>query len=294
MDLLKRLHDAMAYVESCLCGELDMEKLAQMTGVSGDGFLRFFSYLTGMTLNTYIRRRRLTLAAYELQNGAGKIVDVAVKYGWDSADAFARAFKRQHGITPVQARDSTNKINVYSPVSFQIMMQGARKMDFHITELADIEVLGIAWPFEGQGYKTREELRHDMWSEECGSIPGQISAGGRDHPCNASYDGIWYGLWQNGHYCIARAEEYTSNRSLERFIIPSGTYAVFKTERGGLAWEEFPRLFQYIFESWLPNAGYTQKGNKIVEVYHLWTDAVMRRQNRYYEVWLPVQKSDMC
>ena len=74
-------------------------------------------------------------------------------------------------------------------------------------------------------------------------------------------------------------------------IIPSGTYAAFKTKRGGLAWEEFPRFFELIFDSWLPSSEYKQKVNLIVEIYHLWTDYDMRNKNRYYEVWIPIERN---
>ena len=78
------------------------EGLAQIACVTQDSFLRFFSYMTGMTLNGYIRRRRLSLAAYELRESNIKVIDAAVKYGYDSADSFTKAFVKQHGLTPTQ------------------------------------------------------------------------------------------------------------------------------------------------------------------------------------------------
>lgn len=104
MDMLRHLNDAMVYIEANLDGEIDTERIALLACVSGDSFARFFSYMTGMTLTEYIRRRRLSLAAEALRSGA-RVIDAAVQFGWNSADAFAKAFVRQHGISPAQARD---------------------------------------------------------------------------------------------------------------------------------------------------------------------------------------------
>lgn len=162
-------------------------------------------------------------------------------------------------------------------------------MDFRIMELEDTEVYGVSKQYEGQGYKTREELRHAMWADDCEDVPGQLCEGHWNQSGNTSYDGIWYGVWQDGKYMIARGKADTKTDKLEVRILPAGTYAVFKTECGGLAWEEFPKLFELIFDSWLPASEYRQKYDLAIEVLHLWTDRELRRKNRYYEIWIPVE-----
>ena len=290
MDILKQLNDAAAYIEANLCGEINLEELAQIACVTKDSFLRFFSYMTGMTLHGYIRRRRLTLAACELRDSGIRVIDAAVKYGYDNADSFTKAFVKQHGITPTQARDSHQPLKIYPPVSFHMMIQGAKEMDFRMIELEQTTVYGISKPFDGQGCKTREELRHIMWADDCDDIPGQICEGRWNQPSNHSYDGIWYGIWQDGNYRIARAETNVKKGALEKQILPAGVYAAFQTECGGIAWEEFPKLEELIFDAWLPSSGYRQRGDLVIEVLHLWTDRELRKKNRYYEVWLPVEK----
>ena len=104
MDILERLNSAIDYVESNLCEDIDINKVAKIASNSADNFQRLFSYLVGVTLPEYIRRRRLTLAACELQNSDFKVIDLAVKYRYNSADAFGRAFSKQHGLTPSMAR----------------------------------------------------------------------------------------------------------------------------------------------------------------------------------------------
>lgn len=281
MDTLKHLNDAIAFIESNLCEKVDMGRLAQIACLAQDSFVRFFSYITGMTLAEYIRCRRLTLAAYELRNSNSKVIDVAIKYGWNSADAFTKAFVRQHGITPTEARNQNTALKIYPPASFYIMIKGAKEMDFRIEKVEATEVYGISKRFDDQEFKTKEELRHIMWSEDCDFVPGKICDG---------YDGIWYGIWGNNKYFIARNKEDVKNGNLEKHIIPAGTYAVFKTERGGFAWEELPKLKELIIDSWLPDSEYKQKGDFVMEVYHLWTNREERKNNRYYEIWINIEK----
>ena len=290
MDILKQLNAAISYIESNLCEEIDLDAAAVIACVTKDSFARFFSYMAGMTMNEYIRRRRLSLAAYDLQKNNARVVDVAVKYGWDSADAFTKAFVRQHGVTPTMARNPYEHLKIYPPVSFYIMIKGAKEMDCRIIDIEEMELYGVSKQFDGQGYKTREELRHIMWSEEIDDVPGQICDGKWNQSGHHAYDGVWYGIWQYGKYAIARANTDTKEAVLEKHSILSGTYMAFKTECGGLAWEEFPKLFELIFDAWLPSSEYKQKGDIIIEAYHLWTDYEMRNKNRYYEVWIPVER----
>jgi len=291
MNILNHLNTAMEYIEENLCAELDLEEVAGRACVSADSFRRFFSYMTGMTLKEYVRRRRLTLAAEDIRLGQGRIVDLAVKYGYDSGAAFSRAFAKQHGLTPNEYRKYGGTIKIFPPASFHITIKGAKEMNFRIVELAETTIYGIAKEYEGQGYPDRETLRHMMWSEECENVPGKLAEGSWNQPGSKAYDGIWYGVWQDGKYLIGREEnDIRKNRSKEEYDLPAGTYAAFQTEAGGLAWEEFPKLFELIFGSWMPTSGYTQKGDTIVEVYHLWTDKEERKKKRYYEVWVPVEK----
>ena len=309
MDMLKHLNAAMQFVEENLCQDIDLDEVAEIACVTKDSLLRFFSYMTGMTLKDYIRRRRLSLAALELKNTQNRIIDIALKYGWESSDSFTKAFVRQHNQTPSEVRaphpprsfekssiaisDSINaerSLKLYSPAIFQITIKGAREVDFRLIELPETQLYGIAKPFDGQGYTTREELRHEMWAEDLDNIPGHICSGNWNEPRNHSYDGIWYGIWNDGKYFIARDKENAQTENIDKLIIPHGTYAAFRTERGGLAWEEFPKLFDLIFDSWLPSSGYKHKTDIIIEVLHLWTNRDERKKNRYYEVWIPVER----
>ncbi len=288
MNMLEQLNAAIEYIERNLCEEIQVDTAARIAGITADSFIRFFSYMTDMTLTEYIRRRRLTLAAQDLLHGNIPIIDIAIKYGYESATAFSRAFAKQHGVKPSAYRKDGGSLKVYPPASFRIMIKGAKEMNFRIIELEDTEVYGISKQYEGQGYKTHEELRHSMWASDCDDVPGQLCEGDWNQPGNTSYDGTWYGVWQHGKYMIARESADVKTNKLEVRTLPAGTYAAFKTECGGLAWEEFPKLFELIFDSWLPASEYKQKYDLAIEVLHLWTNHDLRQKNRYYEVWIPI------
>lgn len=102
MDIIKQLNNAIAYIEDNLCGDIDTNKVAEIAICPYDIFKRFFSYMTNMSVSEYIRKRRLTLAAYELLKGQEKIIDLTVKYGYSSADSFTRAFAKQHSVLPTE------------------------------------------------------------------------------------------------------------------------------------------------------------------------------------------------
>ena len=192
VNMLKQLNAAIEYIEANLCAEFDLDTAAGIACVTADSFIRFFSYMTGMTLKEYIRRRRLTLAAQDLQHSKTPIIDIAIKYGYDSAAAFSRAFARQHSITPSVYRKNGGSLKVYSPASFHIVVKGAKEMDFRMIELADTVVYGVSKQYEGQSYKTREELRHAMWANDCDDVPGQLCAGDWNQPDSTTYHGEWY------------------------------------------------------------------------------------------------------
>lgn len=163
-------------------------------------------------------------------------------------------------------------------------------MVLRIIELPETELFGISEQYDGEGYNNREELRSKMWwSSDNTAVPNKICCAKWDEKGSTELDGVWYGIWQDGRYMIARERADIKAGNMETRVLPAGTYATFKTERGGNAWDEFPKLFEQIFDSWLPSSGYRQKSNLAIEVLHLWTDREVRRKNRWYEVWIPVE-----
>lgn len=124
MDWLDRMNSAMDYIEGHLDREVDSAEAAKRACCSVTHFQRMFSSVTGIHLSEYIRRKRLTLAAFELQEGCAKVIDVAMKYGYDSPDAFSRAFKLLHGIMPSAARSKGTGLKAFPRLSFHISIRG--------------------------------------------------------------------------------------------------------------------------------------------------------------------------
>jgi len=124
MDWIERMNHALDFIENNLVGEIDYKQVSKAACCSEYHFSRMFSSIAGISLSEYIRRRRLTLAAFELQRSNLKIIDLAIKYGYDSPDSFTRAFQRTHGITPSKARNNSVHLKAFPKISFQISLRG--------------------------------------------------------------------------------------------------------------------------------------------------------------------------
>lgn len=144
MDWLTRMNSAIKYIEDNITEEIDNDKVAEIACCSVYHFQRMFSFITEISLSEYIRRRRFTLAAFELQNSDARILDIAVKYGYDSADSFSRAFQKLHGVTPSLARDKGVQLKVYPKISFHISIKGDVEMNYRIEEKDGFRNFGVS------------------------------------------------------------------------------------------------------------------------------------------------------
>ena len=132
MEWLNRLKAVIVYLEEHLEDEIDLTRMAQIACCSPFHFQRMFSYLAEVPLGEYIRRRKMTRAAADLQNESERIIDIAFKYGYESPTAFNRAFQSIHGIAPSEARKSGSVLKAYLPISFKIMIKGEAEMNYRI------------------------------------------------------------------------------------------------------------------------------------------------------------------
>jgi AraC family transcriptional regulator len=143
MDSLKKMNEALNYIEENLANDIEFSEVAKIALCSEYHFQRMFSFLAGATLSEYIRRRRLTLAALELINSSIRIIDIAVKYGYSSADSFTRAFQNLHGITPSEARNKGQSLKAYPRMTFQLTIKGGIEMNYRIEEKEAFSIVGI-------------------------------------------------------------------------------------------------------------------------------------------------------
>lgn len=143
MGLLEKMNEALHYIEENLTEDIDFKEVARRAFCSEYHFKRMFSFLAGVTLSEYIRRRRLTLAAFDLNNTNVKIIDVAMKYGYSSPDSFTRAFQGLHGITPSEARNNGQALKAYPRMTFQLSIKGGNEMNYRIEEKEAFHIIGI-------------------------------------------------------------------------------------------------------------------------------------------------------
>ena len=144
MNILNELNEACDYIENNICKDIEIDELAKITNQSNDSINRFFVSMLGTTIKDYVRKRRLSLAVYDLQNSSDTITDIAFKYNFNSYDSFCKAFYNQHGVTPTQARNKDCEVNIFPPAIFEINVKGATKIKFKIIDLNETTVYGIS------------------------------------------------------------------------------------------------------------------------------------------------------
>jgi AraC family transcriptional regulator len=163
MDWVTGLQKAIDYVEDNLIEELDYEKIAAKACVSSFHFQRIFSIMCNYSLGEYIRNRRLTLAGAELNQSSVKVIDVALKYGYESPDSFAKAFTRFHGIAPSAAREHGANLRSFSRLSIKISFEGGNIMDYRIEKKSAFKVIGKSETFDTSDDFNRVDIP-EFWS----------------------------------------------------------------------------------------------------------------------------------
>ena len=142
MDWMKKMNDVSAHIEANLTEHVSYETLARMVGCSAYEFSRLFSFIAGVPVSEYIRRRRLSEAVFHIQRGKEKIIDIALKYGYETPSTFARAFKEMHGVTPVAARKSGTELLLYPPISFVMSITGVGPLRFRLEKREAFKLYG--------------------------------------------------------------------------------------------------------------------------------------------------------
>lgn len=147
MEWVDRLNQSMNYIEEHLTGEIDYEQLARIACCSAYHYQRMFTYMAGITLAEYIRRRKMSLAAVDLQSGEERIIDIA-KYGYHSPTAFNRAFQSFHGIAPSSVKTAGVSVKSFSPIVFRIAVKGATEMNYRIETKEAFRIIGVSAPLD--------------------------------------------------------------------------------------------------------------------------------------------------
>ncbi|EQB87735.1 AraC family transcriptional regulator [Clostridium punense] len=289
MDSIKNMNKALSYIEENLDGDIDLKKVAKIALCSQYHFQRMFSFLAGVTLSEYIRRRRLTLAAFELNNSDIRVIDVAVKYGYSSADSFARAFQGLHGITPSEARSNGQCLKSYPRMTFQLSIQGGNEMNYRMEEKEAFSIVGIkkTVPIVFNGVNPEiaamwQSLNMEMIKtlKELSNVEpmGLISASVNFSEGRMEEKGVL------DHY-IGVATNNQCPKDLEELTVAPSTWAVF--EAVGPFPETLQNVWGRIYSEWFPSSNYEiAEGPEI-----LWNESKdTTSPNFKSEIWVPVKK----
>lgn len=272
MNWIEDLQAALDYIEAHLTDELRVEDVAAQAYVSSFHFQRIFPAVCGVTVGEYIRSRRMTLAGEELSRGDVKVIDAAVKYGYDSPDSFARAFSRFHGINPSAARERGARLNAFAPLKIKVVLEGGAMLEYRIEEKAAFTVMGVMRRFRGE---TSYQDIPVFWNEHMQGplaerIRGVLGLCLDNEPDSFEYMiADIYSPWMEiPQGCVTRT-------------IPAGIWAVFPC-RGQLP-EALQSVNTRIWREWLPGCReYRLGSNCNIEFY---------AEPEYSEIWVPVEKA---
>ncbi|MCY9667172.1 AraC family transcriptional regulator [Paenibacillus alginolyticus] len=289
MDLLTNMNGALRYIEDNLANDIDFKEVARCAFCSEYHFKRMFSFLAGISLSEYIRRRRLTLAAFELKASKVKVIDVAVKYGYNSSDSFARAFQSLHGITPSEARNNGHSLKAYPPMTFQLSIKGGNEMIYRIEEKEAFRIVGIKIRIPIQFNGVNPEIA-SMWKSLDGETINNLKNLSNVEPMgllSASTNFSEGRMEEKGkldHYIgVATTTECPDH--LTQLDVSASTWAVF--EAIGPFPDTLQNVWGRIYSEWFPSSNYEAiEGPEI-----LWNENKDVTSPTFKsEIWIPILK----
>ncbi|WHY78629.1 AraC family transcriptional regulator [Neobacillus sp. WH10] len=278
MDWLERMNNALDYIENHLDEELDYKKIAQVAFCSEYHFSRMFSAISGISLSEYIRRRRLTLAAFEIQKSDIRIIDLAMKYGYDSADSFSRAFQKTLGLKPSDARNKGVQLKAFPRISFQISIKGDTEMEYRIENIDfELRIIGKSKLVKtGRAFKTiptlwnsakkdgfMQKLIDMSWENPKCTLESLLGVCGNEAAITEDEFAYFMGVRYDGE----------PPSDMETLIIPPSTWAVFPN---------IVEAWKRLYSEWVPTSGYELANLPCIECYY------GPKHKPRHELWVPV------
>ncbi len=248
MEFTERLNETISYIEEHLTEEISYDALARIACCSAYHFQRMFAYMAGIPLSEYIRRRRMSLAAVDLQSGNEKIIDIGMKYGYASPTAFNRAFQSVHGIAPSMAKKEGTPLKSFPPIRFRITVTGAEELNYRIEEKPAFRIVGVSQPLDKE-IENNFTAVPQMWQNAAANGTFETLIPLMNHPpmgvlgvsvCNDNGD------WR---YFIAVSSCADTDDTLDEYLVPACTWAIFNGSGTGISIQE---LQQRIVTEWLP------------------------------------------
>jgi AraC family transcriptional regulator len=294
MTWVERMSKALDYIEDNLFTHIDMTQAAKIACCTSSNFQRIFSIVADISLSEYIRRRKMTLAAFELQNSNIKVIDLALKYGYDSPEAFSRAFNNIHGATPSSARNHGVILTAYPRISFLLTVRGVVPMNYRIESKEAFHVYGI------EGIFTTEN------GENFISIPRFWQEAGNDGRIKKLTESTNMIQEVSNNLCLVNAicdyrqvegdnkfpymlfafkTSKSQPEGYEEATVPAATWAIFRTENHTIAGTSaaLQNVIKRVYTEWLPTADYEKVDGYELEMYYCSGSAC------WSELWIRVR-----
>lgn len=291
MDWITGIQRAVDYVEAHLTEPIDYEEAAKNACSSSFHFQRIFSILCGFTLGEYIRSRRLTLAGNELASSGVRVIDAALKYGYDSPESFSRAFTRFHGITPSQAKQAGAVLKSFSPLSVKLILDGGNTMNYRIETKGAFPMICKKRRVSSKAELTPEEISR-FWRDcnEDGTIAALCQYIPEDNLFPDCVVGASFGKdASDKEFPYAIGACYNGNPVTDAGLtvetIPAHTYIVFPCV--GKMPEAFQKLYQRIYSEFFPASEYRPCGGTDFEAY---PSADVTNPDYACEIWVAAEK----
>lgn len=289
LEIIKDINNAIEYIEDNLGSNISIDEIAKVAFTSRYHFQRMFHALTGVTLTEYIRNRRLTLAGEELSSKDVKIIDVAAKYGYESPDAFTKAFQRLHGSTPSTIKKGNERLKSFPKLSFQISIKGECEINYRIVKQDEFKFFGVDFLttlIDNALYKEIPEFCDKIWEDGTHLKINEFLGYSK---MNMLY-GIHYDFKEDGsrRYMMGwKVPDKDIPNEYKIVNIPSCTWAVFDGRGDNLNTLAIADLWRLIYSEWFPSSGFEQIEGPCIEKY-FWDD------NQYInyscELWIPVKR----
>lgn len=284
-----RMEQALEYIEARLENETPLKGAAETAHCSPFYFMRMFEVITGISPAEYVRRRRLSRAALEIASGTARILDIALKYGYESPDSFTRAFKREFGCLPTEARAGGVRLHTYPPLRFSIALKGDTPMEFRIEQEAEMKLTGPVIRVDstnGNNFVKIPAFWEELMADGRSARMAEMAANSPLGIAGLCFDlNMDTGEFTYGAMIESSCAPDGSKEGWEQVTIPAGTWAKF-TSRGPLH-PNFQDMIKRIYAEWFPESGREHAGTAELEFYPKGLNPAS--PDYWCEYWVPIK-----
>lgn len=288
MNQLNSLQKGIDYIEANLQNEIEYAEIEKITLMSISQFQKTFQSISGLTLSEYIRRRKLTESALELFSTNTSVLDIALKYGYESGEGFSRAFKEFHTVNPGDVKKGGSNFKIFDKITFEIKINGGNEMKFELAELEDKEFIGIKTAVFAD-MNTEIDKRWDNDDKNWEATRKE-----QNELMNNSDEHIWYEIYKKidnssyNHYICAKSK--TIPDGCESIYFNGGLYAKITTEKCKFPTSQLMDAYYSPLKNteYLTSAGLKSDDKRNQLFVTNWTK--LEKQERYIEIYLPVVK----